>query len=73
MCIRDSCADDRTIKLWHTSNMKQRLLFEKQPDWPSAAAFVGPDQVLIGRMDGTLGLYDASTGKGTTVQTARLK
>ena len=65
-----SCADDQTIKLWDTSAMKQRLVFEKQPDWPSAAAFIGSERILVGRMDGSLELYNASTGKGTAVETA---
>jgi sugar lactone lactonase YvrE len=68
-----SCADDRTFKLWETSAMTQRRVFEKQPDWPSAAAFVGSDQILVGRMDGSLGLYNVSSGKGTVVETAVLK
>ena len=38
-----------------------------------AAAFVGPDQILVGRMDGSLGLYTVSTGKGTRVETTGLK
>jgi WD40 repeat protein len=68
-----SCADDQTIKLWEEPAMKQLRVFEKQADWPSAAAFVGPDQILVGRMDGSLGLYNVSTGKGTAVETAGLK
>jgi dipeptidyl aminopeptidase/acylaminoacyl peptidase len=68
-----SCADDQTFKLWDTSTMTQRRVFEKQPDWPSAAAFIGPDQILVGRMDGSLGLYNVSSGKGMIVETAGLK
>jgi WD domain, G-beta repeat/Planctomycete cytochrome C len=68
-----SCADDQTFKLWNTSAMTQRRVFEKQPDWPSAAAFIGPGHILIGRMDGSLGLYSLLSGKGTVIETARLK
>jgi len=68
-----SCADDRTVKLWDAGSMEQRLVFEAQPDWPSAADFIDGNRVLIGRLDGTLTLYDTSTGKGSVVQTARAK
>ena len=67
-----SCADDRTVKLWDAGSMEQRLVLEAQPDWPSAADFIDASRVLIGRLDGTLSLYDTSTGKGD-VQTARAK
>jgi len=40
-------------------------LFEAQPDWARALAFVGDDKsIAVGRMDGTLGFYDVATGKG---------
>ena len=59
-----SSADDRTVKLWTFPELTQALLLEKQPDWPPALAFGANDaNILVGRLDGTLGIYDASTGK----------
>src|SRR5207247_1256045 len=60
-----SSADDRTVKLWDAAQMKERLLLEKQPDWPPALAFIADKTVIVGRLDGSLGLYDLATGKLT--------
>ncbi len=62
-----SSADDRTVKLWDAEQMKERLLLEKQPDWAPALDFFGTKKVIVGRLDGSLGLYDAETGKETAV------
>jgi mono/diheme cytochrome c family protein len=56
-----SSAQDGTVKLWEGQTIRERLLLEKQPDWPSALAFTGA-AVVAGRLDGTLGFYDAKTG-----------
>lgn len=59
-----SCADDRTVKLWNTADMQQRLSLPEQSDWPSAIAFVESDKaVAVGRLDGALEVYDAATAK----------
>ena len=59
-----SSADDRTVKVWDFAEMKELLLLEKQTDWPRALAFGANDKtVLVGRLDGTIGIYDANTGK----------
>jgi WD40 repeat protein len=58
-----SSADDRTVKLWNTDEMKERLVLEKQPDWPPALAFVGGPRVVVGRSDGSFALYDSTSGK----------
>ncbi|HVY68348.1 MAG TPA: c-type cytochrome domain-containing protein [Verrucomicrobiae bacterium] len=59
-----SAADDKTVKLFNTADFTERLAFERQPDWPSAAAFLGSDQsVAIGRQDGTLEIYSTKDGK----------
>ena len=56
-------AQDLTVKLWDAANVDEKLLFEKQPDWPSAIAFGADDKsVLVGRLDGTLSFYDAMSG-----------
>jgi mono/diheme cytochrome c family protein len=59
-----SSAEDRTVKLWNADKVTERSLIEAQPDWVRAMAFIADDKTLIvGRMDGTLGFYDASNGK----------
>jgi len=59
-----SSADDRTVKLWDAAEIKERLLLEKQPDWAPALAFTSDNKaVLVGRLDGTLEFYDATSGK----------
>src|SRR5204862_4291316 len=34
-----SAADDRTVKIWEADEIKERLLLEKQSDWPPAITF----------------------------------
>ncbi len=58
-----SSADDRTVKLWDAASMKELIAFDKQPDWPPAITFLSTDKIVVGRLDGTLGVYDAATGK----------
>jgi len=44
--------------------MKELFLLERQPDWPPALAFGADDKkVYVGRLDGTIGTYETSTGK----------
>jgi WD40 repeat protein len=61
-----SCADDRAVKLWSAADMKQRMVFGDQRDWAAAAAFLDDERVAIGRMDGSLDIYDAQTGRAIT-------
>jgi WD40 repeat protein len=59
-----SSAEDRTVKVWDGKWIKERFLLETQPDWVHAMAFMAKDQtIVVGRMDGSLGFYDATTGK----------
>ena len=62
-----SCADDRTVKLWDANEVKQQRMWDKQRDWVSAAAFLAEDRVVIGRMDGSLEIYDTRPS-GTTLK-----
>jgi WD40 repeat protein len=55
-----SCADDRTVKLWDAVELKQQRVLNKQRDWVSAATFLSDDRIAIGRMDGSLEIYDVS-------------
>ena len=57
-------AQDGTLKLWETAEMKERAQLEKQPDWPSALAFLAGDTTFaVGRLDGTLAFYHTADGK----------
>ncbi len=57
-----SAADDRTVKLWDAALMKERLVLENQPDWPPAAAFLSDNRLAVGRLDGSLAIYDTASG-----------
>ena len=56
-----SCADDRSVKLWDANELKQQRVFTKQRDWVSAAAFLSEDRIAVGRLDGSLDIYDLKT------------
>ncbi len=59
-----SAADDRTVKLFEAQDMKQRLVYETQPDWAPGLAFVSENKGLgVGRLDGSLEYYDTTSGK----------
>ncbi len=59
-----SSAEDRTVKLWNAATLTERLLLEAQPDQVPALAFAADNRtVVVGRLDGTLGYYDAVSGK----------
>ena len=57
-----SSAQDGTVRVWDAAEVKERVLLEKQPDWPTALAFSG-SAIVTGRADGTVAFYDAKTGK----------
>ncbi len=54
-----STAEDRTVKLWETDGFTQIGNIENQSDVCASVVF-SPDnrQILVGRMDGTVGLID---------------
>jgi WD40 repeat protein/mono/diheme cytochrome c family protein len=61
-----SSAEDRTVKLWDATGteLKEKLLLDKQPDWAPALAFALDNKsVVVGRLDGTIEFYDAGSGK----------
>ncbi|MBI3853745.1 MAG: hypothetical protein HY298_26175 [Verrucomicrobia bacterium] len=69
-----SSAEDRTIKLWDGAEIKEQLVLEKQPDWSPALAFAADKKMIIaGRLDGSLGFYDAATGKAMPPPKPELK
>lgn len=61
-----SSADDRTIKLWHAKDMHERRVLEPQPDWAAGLAFVGNAKLAVGRLDGTVHVYDLPTANSST-------
>jgi WD40 repeat protein len=67
-----SSADDRTVRLWDTDGMKERLVLEKQPDWATGLDFARENKAIaIGRLDGSLALYDLA-GKPLTMVAAKV-
>ncbi len=59
-----SAAEDRTVKLWQVEPLVEKHLWDNQSDWPAALDF-SPDgkQLVIGRLDGSLDIYDVESGK----------
>jgi WD40 repeat protein/mono/diheme cytochrome c family protein len=58
-----STSTDRSLKLWSTADLTEKLPLEKQPDWSSALAFTDKAQLVAGRIDGSLSVYESTTGK----------
>lgn len=60
-----SSADDRLIKIWNASTLAEVRTLERQPDVAAALAFdpTGQNGLVVGRMDGTLAMYDPASGK----------
>lgn len=66
-------ADDRTVKVWDVpqkgDELRQIATLPQQPDWPTGLAFADGDQkVIVGRLDGTIGVYDAKSGQAVKVE-----
>lgn len=59
-----SAAEDRTVKLWDAKSYLEKRVLEPQSDWASALA-IAPDNksLLVGRLDGSLAVYDVTTGE----------
>jgi len=58
-----SAAEDRTVKLWEPVQMKQIVTLEPQPDWAPAVVFGENGKVFVGRLDGSIGAYEITSGK----------
>lgn len=58
-----SAATDKSLKLWDAMSLTEKRLLEKQPDWSAALAFTDKAQLVAGRVDGSLAVYEAATGK----------
>jgi hypothetical protein len=65
-----SSGEDRLVKIWN-KDLTNRTTLERQSDWPTALAISSDNQIFIGRLDGTLGKYDAGRppeGAATTLK-----
>ncbi|MFZ4767516.1 MAG: WD40 repeat domain-containing protein, partial [Roseimicrobium sp.] len=58
-----STASDRAVKLWDVATLTEKQLLDKQPDWSPALAVLDGNWLAVGRLDGSLALYNANTGE----------
>ncbi len=58
-----SAATDRSLKIWQTSDLTEKQVLEKQPDWAPGLVFADKNQLVAGRVDGSLAVYDSTNGK----------
>lgn len=59
-----SSGEDRDVKVWDLTTLKPRSALTGQPDWPQGLA-LDPDgkSLAVGRYDGSISLYDLTSGK----------
>ena len=62
-----SASDDRTVKLFESSDLRSRSSLELQPDWPTALVFAGNETLVVGRADGSLGSYPTTPTATPTI------
>ncbi len=56
--------EDRRVKLWHAGDVTERIVLEPQPDVADALAFSADSKrIAVGRLDGSLAVYNADDGK----------
>lgn len=58
-----SSASDRNVKLWDAATLTERDVLDKQSDWSPGLVVLDGNRLAVGRLDGTLGLYNAATGE----------
>lgn len=66
-----STAADKTVKTWDAGNLTEQHLLEKQPDWSPGLTLMEDGKLVLGRLDGSLGVYDATTGKPVALAIAK--
>lgn len=58
---------DRLVKIWDSATGVLARTLEPQPDWPQSVAWIADGRLLVvGRRDGSLGIYDALSGQPRT-------
>jgi WD40 repeat protein len=63
-----SSSDDRGVKLWNAADLSPLRVLERQPDWAPAVVFALDDKAVVaGRLDGSLQVYEVSTGNPLAV------
>lgn len=68
-----STAADKTVKTWDAGNITELHLLEKQPDWSPGLTLLEGGKLVLGRLDGSLGVYEVATGQAVTVAAANEK
>ncbi len=58
-----STAADKTAKLWKAADLSELRALETQPDWAPALALLDGGRMAVGRLDGSLAVYDTATGQ----------
>jgi WD40 repeat protein len=59
-----TAAADGMVKVWDTEKNVEVRALPRQADWPTAMVVdVKGEQIAVGRYDGTVGLYDLSSGR----------
>ncbi|MBM3847989.1 MAG: hypothetical protein FJ405_17100, partial [Verrucomicrobia bacterium] len=62
-----SSAEDRTVKIWNAADLTEKISLPQQPDLSPALVFASAGrELVVGRLDGSLGHYDTSTGGNFT-------
>jgi hypothetical protein len=65
-----SSGEDALVKVWNAADNSNRQTLERQTDWPTALAMSADSKrILVGRLDGSLGVYDAGQAPQGTVAT----
>ena len=68
--ILASSSEDGSIKIWNAETLEEQRSLERQPDAAPAMAFLPSGNTLVvGRMNGTLAVYDAGNGKRIAAET----
>ena len=58
-----STSTNKSLKIWNAADLTEKTPLELQPDWSSALAFTDKAQLIAGRIDGSLSVYDSTSGK----------
>jgi sugar lactone lactonase YvrE len=58
-----STASNRAVKLWDVATLTEREVLDQQPDWAPAVVLLDGNRLAVGRLDGTLALYDLTSAK----------